>query len=152
MMSQPTRDSVVTLREITADTVRAICSLSVHPTQTRFVAPNAVSIAEAHFSSHAWFRAIYASSTPVGFVMVETRPDMPVYLWRFMIDVRYQGLGFGRRALDQVLVHVRKNLGASFLETSVVQDDGGPQGFYERAGFVLTGGYEEGEAVMRLEL
>lgn len=38
----------VTLREITRDTVRRICALEVAPEQRHFVAPNAVSIAEAH--------------------------------------------------------------------------------------------------------
>jgi diamine N-acetyltransferase len=150
-MTSPSRISIVSLREITASTVRTICELTVHPHQIRFVAPNALSIAEAHFSDHAWFRAIYADDTPVGFAMLELAPGTPAYLWRFMIDGRYQSLGFGRRALDQLIAHVR-TLGATTLETSVVQSDGGPQPFYSRAGFTLTGAIEEGEAVMRLVL
>jgi hypothetical protein len=39
--------AVVELREITFETVRAICRLGVAPSQADFVAPNAVSIAEA---------------------------------------------------------------------------------------------------------
>jgi hypothetical protein len=39
----------VSLREITADTVREICRLRVAPGQEGFVAPVAVSIAEAYF-------------------------------------------------------------------------------------------------------
>src|SRR5579864_9742318 len=35
----PPRDSDVTLREITGDTVRAVCGLEVRPEQQRFVAP-----------------------------------------------------------------------------------------------------------------
>jgi diamine N-acetyltransferase len=50
----------VTLREVTADTVRAICRLQVGPGQEQLVAPNAVSIAQAHFEPKAWFRAVYA--------------------------------------------------------------------------------------------
>ena len=50
--------AVVTLREITGDTVRTICALRVAPAQERLVAPNAVSIAQAHFEPGAWFRAI----------------------------------------------------------------------------------------------
>ena len=56
----------VTLREITAETVRAICNLDVAPEQRGYVAPNAVSIAQAHFQPRAWFRAVYAAETPVG--------------------------------------------------------------------------------------
>jgi diamine N-acetyltransferase len=50
----------VELREITSETVRAICELEVTPDQRSFVAPNAVSIAEAHFTPGHWMRAIYA--------------------------------------------------------------------------------------------
>ena len=50
--------AVVELREITFETVRAICRLEVASSQAGFVAPNAVSIAEAHFAPTAWFRAI----------------------------------------------------------------------------------------------
>ena len=62
-----TRDSTVSLREVTADTVRMICRLDVSEEQKHFVAPNAVSIAQAYFEPKAWFRAIYADETPVGF-------------------------------------------------------------------------------------
>lgn len=43
----------VMLREVTADTVRAVCTLKVAPDQVWFVAPNAVSIAEAYFDENA---------------------------------------------------------------------------------------------------
>ena len=45
----------VSLRDITQDTLRAILDLEVHDSQKNFVAPNAVSIAQAHFSKYAWF-------------------------------------------------------------------------------------------------
>ena len=80
-------------------------------------------------------------------------PDKPeYYLWRLMVDARYQGERFGRRAVKLLIRHVRTRPNASELLTSVAQADGGPQGFYERLGFELTGDHEEGEAVMRLAL
>lgn len=151
--STPTAKSQVSLREINADTVRAICRLSVTENQSKFVAPNAVSIAQAHFSKFAWFRAIYADNHPVGFVMLHDEPEKPeYYLWRFMIDVRYQGLAFGRRAIELLIEYVRGRPNAAVLLTSVVQDEGGPQLFYEKLGFELTGDYDDGEAVMKLPL
>jgi diamine N-acetyltransferase len=61
-------DSTVSLREITEETVVTVCRLSdtLSPLQKKMVAPNAQSIAQAHFSEHAWFRAIYADEKPVG--------------------------------------------------------------------------------------
>ena len=145
--------SKVTFREITEDSVRTICDLSVRSDQQKFVAPNAVSIAQAHFSKHAWFRAIYADETPIGFIMIEDQPEKPeYYLWRFMIDTRYQRMGFGRRAMAIAIEHVKKRPNATEFLTSVTQDEGGPQAFYEKIGFELTGEYEDGEAMMRLVL
>ena len=103
----------VTLREVTAETVRAICRLSVREDQRGFVASNAVSIAQAHFSDHAWFRAIYSGDTPVGFAMIEDRPEKTEYfLWRFMIDAEHQGQGVGRMAVELLIDHVKGRPGA----------------------------------------
>jgi diamine N-acetyltransferase len=148
-----TRESKVTLREVNGDTVRTICNLSVQEDQRGFVAPNAVSIAQAYFSKHAWFRAVYADDEPVGFAMIEDQPEKPeYYLWRFMIDARYQRMDFGRRAMELLIEHVRTRPNATEFLTSVVEAEGGPGPFYERLGFRLTGEYEDGEAMMRLAL
>ena len=145
--------SNISLREITADTVREICNLAVSPAQQKFVAPNGTSIAQAHFSNHAWFRAIYNDEDAVGFLMLEDNPaKREYYLWRFMIDARYQRNQFGRCAMELLIAHVKRRPHATELLTSVVQEPGGPQEFYEKLGFRLTGEYEDGEAMMSLTL
>lgn len=145
--------AAVTLREITQDTLRSILRLKVKPEQEQFVANNAVSVAQAHFEPKAWFRAIYADETPVGFVMLYDDPDAPeYYLWRFMIDARYQHFGFGRRALEQLIAHVRARPNATELKLSYVPAEGGPEPFYAGLGFVNTGEVDDGENVMKLTL
>ena len=143
----------VTLREVTAETVRIVCRLKVAPSQEGLVAPNAVSIAEAHFQPKAWFRAVYADEDPVGFVMLYEDPDQAeYYLWRFMIAGEHQGRGYGRRALEQVIARVRSRPGARQLLTSCVPAEGGPRPFYERLGFAATGEVDGGEEVLCLVL
>ncbi len=134
--------------------MRSICKLAVAPSQQHFVASNAVSIAQAYFEREtAWFRAVYADETPVGFLMLEDDPTAQEYsLWRFMIDARFQGHGYGRRALELLIAHVRTRPGATELFTSCVPGDGSPCPFYERMGFVYTGEEDDGELVMRLAL
>ena len=73
--------------------------------QMQCVAPNAVSIAQAHFWDAAWFRAVCQGDKPIGFVMVDTLvTDVPeanqpaVMLWRFMIGKPWQPKGCGRRS------------------------------------------------------
>jgi diamine N-acetyltransferase len=148
-MSEPE----VTLREITRETVRAICRLEVAPEQRGFVAPNAVSIAQAHFEPKAWFRAVYAGEEPVGFVMLfEDSEKAEYFLWRLMVAREHQGKGYGRRALDLVVERVRGLPGATELRTSYVPGTHGPRDFYLRYGFEETGEVDEGEHVIRLEL
>lgn len=144
-------DATVSLREVTRDTVRTVIRLKVAPEQEHFVAPNAFSIAEAHFSDIAWFRAIYADETPVGFIMMADDPDKHEYfLWRLMIDAGQQGKGYGRRAVQQLIDYVKTRPGASELLVSYHPGEGSPRGFYLKLGFQDTGREEEGEVVLRL--
>ena len=143
----------ITLREITEDTLRSILNLKVSDEQKKFVADNATSIAQAHFSKTAWFRGIYANEIPVGFIQIENDDGEDQYcLWRFMIDEKYQGKGYGKIALKQVIGHVKKQPHTTELILGCVQADGGPEKFYKSLGFELTGEYDDGEAIMKLKL
>ncbi|MBP6017074.1 MAG: GNAT family N-acetyltransferase [Candidatus Promineofilum sp.] len=149
---QLTKDAVVSLRKITTDNLDNILRLKVKPGQEKFVASNAVSIAQAHFEDKAWFRAIYANETPVGFLMLYDDPETNDYfLWRFMIDQRYQGLHFGHQALKQLIDYVRAVPGAEELLVSYVPEEGNPGPFYTSMGFVETGQVQDDEHVMKLE-
>jgi diamine N-acetyltransferase len=149
----------VELREVTGDTVRAICRLAVAPSQRRMVAPNAVSLAEALFAPNAWYRAITADGVPVGFLMLSDDPDgalnggVPQYfLWRLMVADGYQGRGYGRRAIELLVDHVRGRPGATELLVSWGQGDASPEPFYLGLGFERTGEVLDGEIVGRLRL
>jgi diamine N-acetyltransferase len=150
---------VVELREVTGETVRAVCRLAVAPSQRHLVAPNAVSLAEAIFSPHAWFRAIHADGVPVGFAMLSLdsagadNGGIPEYfLWRLMIDGDYQGRGYGREAIRLIIDHVRTLPGETGLLVSWVPGDASPEPFYLGLGFVPTGEVDDGEVVARLAL
>jgi len=139
---------VVELREVTAETVRTICSLEVTDMQKNFVAPNAISISQAYFEPNAWFRAIYADETPVGFLMTfEDSQNGFYYLWRFMVAHEHQGKGYGRVALSQLIERVQQQPKATELKLSVVPSNEQAIRFYEAAGFEFTGLVEHGENV-----
>ena len=153
------RDVKVEFREITRNTVRAICDLKVSKEQEQFVAPNSVSIAEAYFSSEAWFRAVYADDTPIGFVMLAEVPREErarlgmIFLWRFMIDEKFQGRGYGRKTLELVIQHLKEESIANALYTSYREGKGSPKGFYKKMGFKETGEkLRNGEPIMKLEI
>lgn len=151
--SDISRESTVTLREITEKTLGDFLKMKVAGTQERFVASNAVSIAQAHFSRNAWFRGIYAGDAPVGFIMLWDEPEKPEYfLWRLMIGAPYQKRGFGRRAVGLLIEHVKTRPAARELLVSCVEGEGSPLGFYEALGFRSTGDYEGEELILKLDL
>lgn len=151
MTPEPLRNTEsVSLVEITGKTVRKITALQVAPTQRSFVSNNATSIAEAYFEKGAWFRAIHAGDTPVGFVMLFD-PSLPgamprddakasdIWLWRFMIAEAFQGVGFGRKSLDLIVARARSRPGMTDLLASYIPGPGSPRGFYLKYGFKETG-------------
>ncbi|OCP01099.1 MULTISPECIES: GNAT family N-acetyltransferase [unclassified Ensifer] len=149
----------VTFRRISSLTVGDVCELSetLSEEQSNMVASNGDSIAEAHFSDRAWFRAIYADDTLVGFIMLHEGADWDdgidcpgVFLWRFMIARPFQGKGFGKQAIALV-VRDLKARGLHELYTSYGQGPGNPEGFYRGLGFERTGEHydDELEAVLR---
>lgn len=144
----------VSLREITKETLRDVLTLSVARGQEQYVASNAVSIAQAHFHEDAWFRAIYDGDTPVGFVMLSDIPEKAEYfLWRMMIDRKHQRKGYGTRALELLVDHVRTRPNATHLHVSYKTGEGSPEGFYTRFGFIPTGDVDEdGEHLARIAL
>ncbi|MHC5037284.1 MAG: GNAT family N-acetyltransferase [Planctomycetota bacterium] len=149
----PETEEVVSLREITKETLGAVLRLEVAPEQRQFVAENAVSIAEAHFTKEAWFRAIYAGKIPVGFVMLYLDEKQPRYfVWRLMIDRRHQRKGYGGKGLAMAIDHVRSLSRADVLWVSYVPGEGNPSPLYEKLGFSETGEIIDGERVMKLRL
>jgi diamine N-acetyltransferase len=147
------------LREITDENRDTIRGLRVGPGQDRFVASVARSLEDAAATPEGspWYRAIYAGDEPVGFVMlswdVMPAPGIigPWFLWRLLIDERYQRRGFGRETLVRIVDLIRA-AGATELLTSYQPGEGGPWPFYEKLGFVPTGEIEDGEFVLRLDL
>ncbi len=157
------KNSIVTLRKITPDTLRAVCWLDVAPGQDGLVAPNAFSIAQAGFHAEAWFRAVYADETPVGFAMLEDplladninpklhNGESYIALWRFMIDARYQKFGYGAQAIKLLMAH-GKSCGAKIMLLSFVPKKNNPEPFYVSMGFARNGEMDDDEVVMAQRL
>ncbi len=130
------KQTEVSLREITEDTLWSILDLEVKDEQKQYVASNATSIAEAHFSDHAWFRAIYADDQAVGFVLLYIDEDESEFdLWRMMIDKNHQGKGYGGRALQRIIDHVAQYPNAEELTLSYLPGEGDPGPFFMLFGF-----------------
>ncbi len=147
----------VELRVVTRDTVSTVCKLDAGDDRKQ-VAPNSVSIAQAHFHDEAWFRAVYDDELLVGFVMlydptlVESPDEPDFFLWRLMIDKSHQGKGYGRAAVEALVEHVRTRPGAQRLLVSHVKSADRLSRFYQSLGFRYTGVEDDGELVMERTL
>ncbi len=159
-MTSENRPPDIHFMRITAATLNQICKLSdtLSPAQRHMVADNVHCIAEAHFSENAWMRAIYADDIPIGFIMTHTGSDYEdgidcpgVFLWHFMVAGPYQGKGYGKKAIDRLIQHL-KAMGIPLLYTSCGQGEGSPESFYRKLGFFPTGDHYGDEIELVLDL
>ena len=119
----------ITLEKITYNNyIKVVWGLNVKRNQKNFVASNANSLAEAYVAitngGVALPFAICKNKKPVGFLMIgygisedeEIDTDNPAFakiikegycIWRFMIDKRYQGKGYGKKAMSLALDYIR---------------------------------------------
>lgn len=150
------RSSSVHLREITEANRDAVRALRVRRNQKQFVASVSKSLKEAKRKpeTNPWHRAVYIGDEPVGFVMLSWKPLTGPYkgrhfIWRLLVDKRYQRRGIGRQTLTQIAALVRAD-GATELLTSYNPGDGEPWPFYQKLGFEPTGEIDDDEIVLRL--
>jgi diamine N-acetyltransferase len=142
----------VSLREVTRENLFDVLALAVAPEQEAYVSANAKSIAEAHFEPKAWFRAIAGDDELVGFVMVYRDPaEREFYIWRFMVDTRFQGRGYGRRAAELLLQEARAD-GADEVTLNVRPGEHSALVFWQKLGFEETGEIHQGQLLLRLSL
>jgi diamine N-acetyltransferase len=140
----------VTLIPVDRANVRPVCDLVLAPGQERFVAPSAVTVAEAAYEPDAWLRAIALDGVPVGVVLlVRDAPDEPYFLVRLMVDAAHQRQGVGAQAVALTLAHLRGLPGEDRVRTSCVPGDGSPLPFYRGLGFTETGEVDDdGESIL----
>lgn len=139
---------MINLRDITKKNLFSIIDLNVKEDQKNQVAANSVSIAQAHYSKSAWLKGIFNNDIAVGFVMLDLiKEENKCFLWRFMIDEKHQGKGYGKLALNQVIDWVRSLEAFEEIRTSYVPTKNGADGFYEKFGFIETGKLEDSNEI-----
>lgn len=143
----------IALHPITPDNWRDAIALKVRDDQRGFVECNVESLAEAKVYPECVPLAIYAGEMMVGFLMYGlSTADGRYWLIRLMIDARYQGQGYGRAALKQVIAQMRQMPGCDAIYLSYVPENAVAEGLYAAFGFKPTGEYIEGEKVACLDL
>lgn len=144
----------VRLEDVTARNWRAVARLELTPDQEDLVASNLYSIAQSKFDPDARPRAIYAGDKPVGFIMYDVwrakDKTQHASIYRFMIDRRQQGKGYGRAALAAALAEIKAIPGMTTISISYMPNNPVAKPFYASFGFVETKLDEDGEIVAEL--
>lgn len=143
----------MTLRDITMDNFIQCIKLAVSEEQNGFVASNVYSLAEAKADSVSIPLAIYDDDLMVGFIMYDFEPEEDRgYVTRLMVDARFQGQGYGRSALEEVVARLKAISGCLEIQTSYVPANRRVEKLYASLGFEQTGEEEDGEIVVRMEV
>jgi diamine N-acetyltransferase len=146
----------VTLKDVTADNWEDVADLEVTDEQDDFLDDNAYSIAESKFNPYARPRAIYAGKRLVGFLMYETleEEDRPneVMIYRFMIDRRQQGKGYGRAAFGKAIDEIKRMPNIRKIQVCYKPENAPAKTLYAGYGFSEVGRDEDGETIAELSL
>lgn len=154
-ISSPDRgdhDVEVRLEAVTPSHRIAILALELNHDQKDQLASNAASLAEARRDRSAQPRAVLAGGRVVGFLMYDSGKDGEALLYRFMIDRREQGRGYGRAALT-ALVHELEGLAhVRDVVVCYMPENYAARRLYLSFGFNEIGEDEDGEMLARLAL
>ena len=169
---------MIHLEKVSWDNYRDILKLSVCENQKEFVAPNNVSLIHAFIAlsdgEPVFAFGIYNDDTLVGFIQLCYDDDWTgeeyeawlnsdvykkwegikyYYIWRFMIDEKYQRKGFGKEALKKAIEFIKTYPcgEAEYIVLSYEKDNTVAKklyasfGFYEPAEFAPY--YEENDEI-----
>ena len=157
------------LKKINRNNVADILNLEVFDNQKSFVATNNSSIIEAYIAitenNDVFTFGIYKDDTPIGFLMIgydvnsddKGAPKIAkgnYNIWWLMIDKKFQGRGFGKKAMDLALEFINSfPCGtAKYCWLSYENNNDVARQLYKSVGFVETDEKDGKEIVAVLEL
>ncbi|HFK1549292.1 MULTISPECIES: GNAT family N-acetyltransferase [Bacillus] len=115
--------------------------LSVNKEQQAFIASNLYSIAEVQFLDNFYAKGIYLDEKMIGFTMFGIDSDDNNYwIYRLMIDEKFQGKGIGKQAIYLVIDEIKRN---NHTNISLIMIGYAPENLtakfvYKKAGFIET--------------
>ncbi|MGD6941445.1 GNAT family N-acetyltransferase [Cytobacillus gottheilii] len=134
-------DKIVRLAELTAENWYECCSLQITENQEKFIENNAISILQSKFEPSLRPFVIYYGDQVAGFLMYNTEPEEldGYWIYRIMIDHRFQGKGIGKDA-SSIMISKMSNLpNAKKLVVGYHPENLGAHGLYESLGFIDYG-------------
>ena len=142
---------MILLKAIDKSNWEECIQLKSSPNQKGFIASNLYSIAEAQFLEGFNTKAIYCGEIMIGFTMFGLDPDDGNYwIYRFMIDERFQGRGYGHQAMQLVISEIRNaNDRTSIVMLGYKPDNERAKKLYAKTGFKEEGMAPWGEMLAK---
>lgn len=137
----------VQLKRVTRENWEEALNLKVKDMQRKFAPSVAISLAKVYIKpdgdkvEYIPF-AIFDNERMVGFIMHAYEEDTTDMYWinGFIIDERYQGRGYGRAALSEMLAWIKTRFPhCAEIRLTVFKDNHHARGLYKSFGFLTTG-------------
>ncbi len=124
--------------------------ITLLPAQEAMLPPVLYSLAQARFENLTPM-GILVGEKMIGFLMYGEFGGI-CWINRIMIDAKYQGMGFGTSAIQQLVAKLNSNIHCREIRTSYARDNYPARHFFEALGFeVIPSELADGEVVMRYE-
>lgn len=146
----------IELRKIDENNFLDAFNLKMTKEQEKFVSSPIRSLAQAYvYRNQCQPFGIYNEDSMIGYVLVIYDYDIDEYnIWHMLIDVSYQGKGYGSKALDEILEYIKtKPFGKSNKVTLTCNENNDPGlKLYKQKGFIATGNKDDDEIELSLTL
>lgn len=135
----------VSLQPITKENELECIQLKTREDQLDLVASNADSLIHATKEITSKPYGILAEDQMVGFILFDNEIYNDGYYWilRFMIDEKYQGKGYGKLAIQEVVRMLQERSDCQQIRVSHVPHNIAANALYKRCGFQDTGEFED---------
>lgn len=145
---------MVKLERVNARTFRKVADMKLSAEQSKFVAPNVVSLAQVWlYYNDALPLAVCDGEEVVGFLMLDVDEDeRTIGVWRFMTATEHQHKGYGRGALEAAVQMARQGGKFDLMHLDYVSGNEHARRLYKSIGFCENGEVEDGEIVMTMRL
>ncbi|HFI2463283.1 TPA: GNAT family N-acetyltransferase [Streptococcus suis] len=143
---------MIRLELVNKDNFEAVLQVQLAPEDQRRVASVEYSLAQAWLyreDGHLLPYAVKSGQKVVGFVLLSIQEDKSYYVWRLLIDKKYQNQGFGKEVIRQVLRRARDDQQCHKVTVNYVIGNHKMRYILEKLGFQSVG--LEGQE-MKMEL
>ena len=144
----------IELRRIEESNFIDCFNLELDEGQDKFVSHPIKSLAKAYvYYNQCTPFGIYADDKMVGYVMVIYDYDAEEYdIWHLMIDKKYQGNGFGKKAVKRCMEYISTKPFGSSNKVALTCHENNLKGIklYKSLGFEATGNRDEDEIEMAM--